>query len=426
LLDLPQKNRNNDSILQNLSTLPLAISTCLFLSYLLGIVFNKLKQPKVIAEILVGILIGQGVLGHFFPNVFQSLFSAGTTQGLTTLKDLGLILLMFCSGYELRNLNPKNYIKVCIWGTLLGIGIPALFGQLMINHLDISSLMGPQASIERLKMILTLSMAVTSIPVISRILMDLDLLDVPFSRMILSIAIVEDLILYAMLNSTLTNPQSGSPSEIWTSITKHILITAFFLGIIIFGRNHIYRLARASIFRWKNLETSQYITLILASLLMAVYLLGLVGIVSMISAFACGLVIGSATSEKALEIGENIKRFSFATFIPIYFIMVGFKINIYEDFSLKWILMFLISSSILKTFGGYLAGRFSSFSNLKSIALGVTLNARGGPGIVIASTAFEAGIINGTLFVTLILASLITSSVSGMFLKTYRQEVLQF
>jgi Kef-type K+ transport system membrane component KefB len=269
-----------------------------------------------------------------------------------------------------------------------------------------------------------LSMAVTSIPVISRILMDLNLIKSSFAQMVLAIALVEDLILYALLNAALTSNNAAiASSTVWSSILGHILISAGFLLAVIFWRDKIYYFMKRITLGRKDLETYQYLTLILASLFLVIFLLSLTGIVSMLSALGCGMILGSGSSNRSQEASEVIRKFSFAIFIPIYFVMVGFKINILQDFSLSWFIIFFLASSIFKILGGFLAGKFSKFSNFKSIALGFTLNARGGPGIVIATTALEAGIINKVLFSTLIFTALFTSSIAGSFLKKFRSVI---
>jgi Kef-type K+ transport system membrane component KefB len=411
-------------VFENISTFPIAISLALFLSYYIGNLFLKIGQPKVMAEITVGLILGPSLFGLIFPDFFQSIFNPSTVISLNFLKEVGLILLMFCSGYELRHLDPRKHLKVCFWGVILGIGLPALLGSLLLGKLNILDLIGTAGSIDKLNLIMILSMAVTSIPVISRILMDLNLIKSSFAQMVLAIALVEDLILYALLNAALTSNNAAiASSTVWSSILGHILISAGFLLAVIFWRDKIYYFMKRITLGRKDLETYQYLTLILASLFLVIFLLSLTGIVSMLSALGCGMILGSGSSNRSQEASEVIRKFSFAIFIPIYFVMVGFKINILQDFSLSWFIIFFLASSIFKILGGFLAGKFSKFSNFKSIALGFTLNARGGPGIVIATTALEAGIINKVLFSTLIFTALFTSSIAGSFLKKFRSVI---
>jgi Kef-type K+ transport system membrane component KefB len=77
---------------------------------------------------------------------------------------------------------------------------------------------------------------------------------------------------------------------------------------------------------------------------------------------------------------------------------------------------FLLGSSVLCLTSVGLAARLAGFRGLEIVNLAVAQNARGGPGIVLASVAYEAGIINGRFFTTLVLAAILTSQAAGFWL----------
>ena len=96
--------------------------------------------------------------------------------------------------------------------------------------------------------------------------------------------------------------------------------------------------------------------------------------------------------------------------------MVGAQLDFGEGFSIAMLLTFLIGSSILCLGSIALATRLAGFRGLEIVNLAVASNARGGPGIVLASVAFEAGIINGAFFTTLVLTAVLTSQFAGWWL----------
>ena len=108
---------------------------------------------------------------------------------------------------------------------------------------------------------------------------------------------------------------------------------------------------------------------------------------------------------------------SFAFFIPVYFAVVGLKLDLIRGLSLWMILAFLAGTCIVKVFSVSLAARFAGFRGLDLINLAITTNARGGPGIVLASVAFEAGIISSKFYTTLVVAAVFTSQVAGAWLE---------
>jgi Kef-type K+ transport system membrane component KefB len=107
---------------------------------------------------------------------------------------------------------------------------------------------------------------------------------------------------------------------------------------------------------------------------------------------------------------------SFAFFIPVYFALVGLKLDLIRAVSLRMIATFLIGSCVVKILSVSLAGRCAGFRGLDLVNLAITTNARGGPGIVLASVAFEAGIISPEFYTTLVLAAVLTSQMAGAWL----------
>jgi Kef-type K+ transport system membrane component KefB len=107
---------------------------------------------------------------------------------------------------------------------------------------------------------------------------------------------------------------------------------------------------------------------------------------------------------------------SFAFFIPVYFALVGLKLDLVRGLSLRMIAAFIIGSCLVKILSVSLAGRFAGFRGLDLLNLAITTNARGGPGIVLASVAFDAGIISPEFYTTLVLAAVLTSQAAGAWL----------
>jgi Kef-type K+ transport system membrane component KefB len=113
---------------------------------------------------------------------------------------------------------------------------------------------------------------------------------------------------------------------------------------------------------------------------------------------------------------DAIGKVSFAFFIPIYFAIVGLKLDLIRGVSLWMIVAFVVGTCVVKILSVSLAGRFAGFRGLDLINLAITTNARGGPGIVLASVAFDAGIISAKFYTTLVIAAVLTSQFAGAWL----------
>ena len=120
---------------------------------------------------------------------------------------------------------------------------------------------------------------------------------------------------------------------------------------------------------------------------------------------------------------EKIKDFSFALFVPIYFALVGIQLDVIHNFSLLRFGLFFMIAFGLEFIGTTGVMLFSKLKKKTAISLGITMNARGGPGIVLATTAFAYNIISIEFFTVLILTTMLSSTIAGYWLRRYKNDV---
>jgi K+:H+ antiporter len=118
---------------------------------------------------------------------------------LTFVYWLGLLLLMFVSGTEMQQLFGRGERRTVGWLIIVGTGTPFLVGLLFGPHLISPSLAGPHGNRVSLIIILAVGVAVTSVPVVSKIFADLKILDTRFARLVLGVAVLEDIVLWLAL-----------------------------------------------------------------------------------------------------------------------------------------------------------------------------------------------------------------------------------
>jgi Kef-type K+ transport system membrane component KefB len=134
-------------------------------------------------------------------------------------------------------------------------------------------------------------------------------------------------------------------------------------------------------------------------------------------AFLAGIIINLTSKEEFKSSKGIVKEVSLALFIPLYFAIIGLKLDLIHNFNLLFFILFFTFATIIKTLGVFISARFAGQDNISSFNLATAMNARGGPGIVLATVTFEMGIINEVFFTTLVLFSIITSLISGLWLK---------
>src|SRR5689334_8791806 len=150
-------------------TIVLLLFVLLSLAHILGHLFTRLRQPRVVGEILAGLVLGPVVAGRLFPAISGVFTRADTSNVLGFVYSLGLTLLMFASGAETHGLFGKcDRRQVGILG-LVGTGIPFAVALIAAPFLPLDRIAGTSGPGLALTLVLAIAVAVTSIPVISKI-----------------------------------------------------------------------------------------------------------------------------------------------------------------------------------------------------------------------------------------------------------------
>jgi K+:H+ antiporter len=379
-------------------------------AHLLGYLFVRLRQPRVIGEILAGVLLGPTVLGHFTSQV--SVNAKHYDMVLNFVYWLGLMLLMFISGCETRKLFSREDRREVSWLVIVGTGLPFAIGLVAAPWLPLGSLMGRVEARSAMVLVLGIAVAVTSIPVISRIFHDLKILHTRFARLVLGVAVIEDIVLWAIL--AVATALAGAVALSKQQIALHILLTVtYFLVGLLLAPSLLRRVNRAN---WNILVKVSPVAYVLMVLFAYAAVAAAMDVSLVFAAFLAGFAV-VRDRELFAEALHSIQTFSFALFIPIYFAIVGYKLDLTRSFSFQMLLLFLVATCAIKVLSVGLGARLAGFRGLDLANLAIATNARGGPGIVLASVAYDAGIINAAFYTTLVLTAVLTSQVAGAWLE---------
>src|SRR5580658_1685522 len=382
------------------------------LAQLLGWLFVKMRQPKVVGEILAGVVLGNAVVGrwplaaHFIDHARKQ----GDVQDFVYW--LGLLLLMFLAGAETQQLFTREDRRSVSWLVIVGTGIPFIAGLALAPWLIRPSLAGPAGNRISLTIVLAVGVAVTSVPVVSKIFADLKILHTRFARLVLGVAVLEDIVLWLAL--AVATALAGTAALNPRAMSYHLISTVgfFVLGLTIVPR--IVKKLNKS--RFNVFAKQSPVAYAIAVLLAYCVVAGALDVSLVFAAFLAGFAVVHRKRKLFADSLDAIGKVSFAFFVPVYFAIVGLKLDLIRGLSLWMIATFVIGSCIVKILSVSLAGRFAGFRGLDLINLAITTNARGGPGIVLASVAFDAGIISPKFYTTLVIAAVLTSQVAGAWL----------
>ncbi len=406
----------------------IALTLLLFFSHTCGYLFQRYRQPRVIGEILGGIILGPTLLGYFFPEVYSYIFHAPATRTfLNIIYQLGLLHLMFLTGMELRSkIRQREKVagvtaSIALFGTVL----PFVAGFIFVRFVDIQKFIGTANDERAFILIFSIAVAITSIPVISRILHDLKLLQTSFAKIILSAAVFEDIILYVVLTVAIGmvggtfQGSFGLPTLLGLEgretlrIVYHSLSTLIFFGISLWIGPRLFRWFSKT--KLNILISINPLAFLISFMLLMTGAALLLDITPMFGAFVAGIVAQSFR-EKEEETQDSFEIYSLAFFIPIYFAIVGLRLDLVRAFNPLFFLVFLGVACLIKWTSVYIGARVAKESNWGALNLAIAMNARGGPGIVLASLALDANIINEAFYCNLVMLAIITSLLAGSWL----------
>ena len=396
----------------DLTSILLILLLLVGLAQLLGYLFVKLRQPRVVGEILAGVVLGPALVGRL---PFASALLEATRHQINILNFvywLGLLLLMFLSGAETRQLFRGEERREVGWLAIAGTGIPFVLGLGLGPFLIGPALAGANGNRISLIIILAVGVAVTSVPVVSKIFADLKILHTRFARLVLGVAVLEDIVLWLAL--AIATAMAGKTALDPRQMSYHLIVTVGFFGL---GLTIVPRIVkRINRSRFNVIAQHSPTAYAIAVLLGYCAVAGVLNVSLVFAAFLAGFAVVHKKRRLFSEALDAIGKVSFAFFIPVYFAIVGLKLDLVHGFSLWMVVAFVGGSCMVKILSVSLAGRLAGFRGLDLINLAITTNARGGPGIVLASVAFDAGIISPKFYTTLVLAAVFTSQMAGAWL----------
>ncbi|WP_374634328.1 cation:proton antiporter [Ferrovibrio sp.] len=405
--------------------LALTLAILLASAHALGYLAERLRQPRLVGEILAGVLLGPFVLKLMLPDAFALLFqfSPKAETALGMIYQLGLILLMFCSGTAARRLLAKENQRQTF--TLIGVADVMNFTLVLslgfAGLLPLAELTGTANQEISTLLVLAIAVAVTSIPVISRIFWDLRIMHTRFVSLILGSAVLEDVALWTVLAVATAIAKSATLANqhVVGTVTEHVAATfAFVLFTLILLPRLLKRLSAA---RWNLLYSASpvgYVVIVLLASCGAAALFDInLQFAALLSGYALVGGISGSERERFAAPLDAVAKVSFGIFIPIYFALIGYRLVFGHEFSFPILIGFFVGSTILSLITSGLAARLAGFRKLDIINISLTTNARGGPGIVLASVAYDAGIINGGFFTALVLTAVLTSQMAGSWLR---------
>ncbi|XP_010277628.1 PREDICTED: cation/H(+) antiporter 15-like [Nelumbo nucifera] len=392
----------------------LQLTLVVVITRILFVLLKPLRQPKVISEILGGIILGPSVLGRY-PNFADSVFPLRSVMMLETMANVGLLYFLFLVGVEMDlsviKRTGKKAMTISLAGMVLPFIIGAVFSIFFYKEKD---------SMEQGTFMLFLGVALsaTAFPVLARILAEIKLLNTELGKLAMSASIINDITAWILLalGIALSENDSTTLISLWV-----ILSTSAFIAFCIFVIRPIIEWMIRKNPEGESVKDS-HICIILTGVMLCGFITDAIGVHSLFGAFVFGLVIPNGPLGAALI--EKLEDFVSGLLLPLFFAISGLRtdfwsINGFGTWGPLGILIIL--SCIGKVVGTTLVGLFFQMPIREGISLGMLMNTKGLVELIVLNVGRDQKVLSDDVFaVMVIMAVIITSIISPVVTSIYK------
>ncbi|OXM51891.1 cation:proton antiporter [Amycolatopsis alba] len=383
----------------------LAVGAILLVSHFCGEVLRRLGQPPVLGEIVGGLLLGPSVLGLIWPSGGAWLFAPEVLSSLDKVAQLGLVVFMFLLGCELRTdrIERKSLVGAVVLG---GMGLPFAAG-IGVAFAASSVLAGAGAPTTGYVLFFALAMAVTALPVLARILVDLKMERTGLAALSITSAAIGDGVAWLTLTLILVGTGvhgSGSPAT-----------TAILAVVLVIFTSLVVRRALSALVTRIESEKVMTVVLLVGALGFAV-MTQILGLHALLGAFLFGTAV-PRDCPLVERISEQLRGFTLVVLLPLFFALVGLStsIGLLGTNVSHWLLFagILAVAQLTKFIGAGGAARLAGLPGDQAIQLGTLMNCRGVTELVVATIGLKYGLVNQLGFTMLVMVAVVTTAITG-------------
>ncbi len=386
------------------------IAVLLLSARALGELAQRLGQPSVVGEILAGIILGPSLLSGFFPALGAWIVPQAGVPGylLEAISLLGALFLLLITGLETDLALIRRHARTAIGVSLGGILITFTSGFFLGQFLPDRLLADADQRLVFALFVAT-AMSISAIPVIAKVLMDLNLMRRDIGQTIIAAGMSDDTIGWVLLSvvAGLASVGEVTAGSVFRSVGSVLI---FMVASFTLGR---WLVKRALDFVQDEVRASdRLVTLVVVMTLAWGALTQALGLEAVLGAFVMGILFGQMP-RLPNSVHKDLGTVALAIFTPIFFAVAGLKVNIRSLLEPELILLTIVVilvASVGKVAGTYLGARLiGRREHWTALSFGAGLNARGAMEIIIATIGLELGILSQDMFSIIVVMAMATS-----------------
>ncbi len=387
------------------------LAIIIFAAEIMGLLSKKCKAPQVVGQIIAGLLIGPAIFNIVQPSDF-----------LNQMAEIGVVLLMFSAGLEtdLKELIRTGPLALAV--ACVGVAVPLLGGFVLFSLLMYGGFPTVGSPEFFRALFIGSIMTATSVTISVQTLRELGHLKGRVGTLILSAAIIDDVIGIIVLTFVIS--LSGGDTSGNSSIVKVLIQILLFFVVTIGVGILVYKLFKLLNKKYEHRRRIPIFGLAFA-LLMSFVAEEFFGIADITGAYAAGIILSSIKDSD--YVAQKMDISSYMIFGPIFFVNIGLKTS-FSDMTgelMVFSILFVIVSLITKIIGCGLTAKLAKNSWKDSLKVGVGMMTRGEVALIVASKGLNVGLMDQKYFVAVILLIICSSVVTPIILKLlYKGEPL--
>jgi Kef-type K+ transport system membrane component KefB len=390
-----------------LSLLLLQLAVLLALALALGRLAVRFALPSVVGELCAGVILGPSILGHALPDLAGRLLPRQPEQThlLDAVGQVGVLLLVGITGMELDigliRRHGLTALRISLAGLFLPLGLGVGVGLLLP-----AALVPDGADRTVFALFLSVAMCVSAIPVIAKLLLDMNLLHRGVGQLTLMAGMVDDGVGWFLLSVVSVMATGGlRPGTVVVAVLSP-------LGVVVFaaliGRPLVRIALRAAA---RSAEVAPTVATAVVIVLLGAAATQALKLEAVFGAFVAGLVIATS-GEFDRDRLAGLRVVVLTVLAPIFFASAGLRMDLTalaRPIVLISAIAVLVVAVVGKFAGAYLGARLSRLNGWEALAIGAGMNARGVIEVIVAMTGLRLGILNPATYTIIVLVAIVTS-----------------
>ncbi|MCY3917527.1 MAG: cation:proton antiporter [Chloroflexi bacterium] len=388
--------------------LMLALGVILLASRAGGAIARLLNQPRVLGQLIVGLILGPTVLDMLHWGILQGVDLQGTIKEFA---ELGVLLLMFNIGLEVHLSELAKVGKVAVFAGVLGVVVPIALTAVVLLPAGYDMIPAFFAGV---------TLAATSVSISAQVLLELGYLHTKEGNALLATALIDDVL--AILAVSLTLVLAGAGNAQGNAEFSQLLVIILQMAGYILVAFLLAWYALPRIMQWiqRRPQLSQAYGIPIFALVSAL-LFGwsaeyFGGVAAITGAFIAGVGLSKLAPAMKHDIEQTMSHLAYVFLVPIFFVDVGLETDLsaFPLDALPFMLILLLMAVISKVFGAGFGARVGGFNLRESLRVGVCMVSRGEVGLIIISIGLTSGILDGgselyaSLFMVILLTTVLT------------------